>query len=327
MRSSHRRVTTAPFTRLWWHAALIAAGLALPACTRNGPIATELAAYRRVSGTVTRAESTAAVPRGRYLKQRVRLTSSTGLLATGWLFRPGVSAGCLPAVLLQDGREENSGVIERLPAEFGDIVVLSLDYPADMPYAIQLGDVVRRGDQLEHAAREIPALFLLGGAYLASRADVDTARIALAATSFAVPFATIAAAADARFANVALIYGGGDLPTVLAANLTVRPAALRRPLAWLAMQRFADLAPERFVGRIAPRPVIMVNGMDDPQMPRAAAERLYDAARQPKELIWMRTGHLMPTDSALIRTLVDTALARLPVLHGGASARCGLPVR
>lgn len=317
-----RRTIPPPLRRLAWVAASIAVGVALPGCTRNGPIATELAAYRRASGTVTRAESSAAVPRGRYLKQRIRLTSSTGLLAAGWLFRPDVNAGCLPAVLLQDGREENSGVIERLPADFGDIVVLSLDYPADMPYAIQLGDVVRRGDQLEQAARKIPAIFLLGGAYLASRGDVDTARIALAATSFAVPFATIAAAADARFANVALIYGGGDLPSILAANLTVRPAALRRPLAWMAMQRFAGLAPERFVGRIAPRPVIMVNGIDDPQMPRAAAERLYDAARQPKELIWMRTGHLMPTDSALIRTLVDTALARLPVLHGGASPGC-----
>jgi hypothetical protein len=44
-------------------------------------------------------------------------------------------------------------------------------------------------------------------------------------------------------------------------------------------------------------------------------QRLYDAARPPKSLIWLRTGHLAPTDSALIRALVDTALARLPVLH------------
>jgi hypothetical protein len=50
-------------------------------------------------------------------------------------------------------------------------------------------------------------------------------------------------------------------------------------------------------------------------------ESLYDAAREPKTLIWLRTGHLLPTDSVLIRALVDTALARLPILNHPAEAR------
>jgi fermentation-respiration switch protein FrsA (DUF1100 family) len=75
------------------------------------------------------------------------------------------------------------------------------------------------------------------------------------------------------------------------------------------------MSPERFIGRIAPRPIVMVNGIDDPQMPVKAVQRLYDAARPPKSLIWLRTGHLVPADSALIRALVDTGLARLPILH------------
>jgi len=81
------------------------------------------------------------------------------------------------------------------------------------------------------------------------------------------------------------------------------------------MHSFADFAPERFIGLVAPRPIVMVNGIDDPQMPVSAAEHLYDAAREPKTMIWLRTGHLMPTDSALIRSLIDTAFARLPVLR------------
>jgi hypothetical protein len=275
-------------------------------------------------GRLVAAETSAARPRGRYAAQTVRLRSSTGLVATGRLLRPtGVRAGCYPAVLLQDGREDDSAVIGRLPAEFGDVVVLALDYPPEMPRTMRLRDVVLHGNRLKDAGRKIPALFLLGASYLAQRADVDTTRIALAATSFAVPFATIAAAADQRFRNVALIYGAGDLPSVVAANLAVRPRALRRPAAWLATRPFIDFAPERFVGRIAPRPIVMVNGIDDPQMPVAAVRRLYNAARPPKALIWLRTGHLAPTDSALIRALVDTAFARLPVLHGvGDSEQC-----
>jgi fermentation-respiration switch protein FrsA (DUF1100 family) len=299
-------------------AGLLGAGLAL-SCARGAATPSELEAYRRLRGELAAAETSPAPPRGRYAAERVRLTSSTGLAATGRMLRPATS-GCYPAVLLQDGREENSDVIGRLPAEFGDVVVLALDYPAELPYAIRARDALLHGDRLGRAARQVPALFSLGAAYLAQRHDVDTARIALAATSFAVPFATIAAAADPRFRNVALVYGAGDLPSVLAANLAMRPRALRRPVAWIATRPFAAFAPERFVRHIAPRPIVMVNGVDDPQMPTEAVQKLYDAAREPKALIWLRTGHLMPTDSALIRSLVDTALARLPVLHAPARA-------
>jgi hypothetical protein len=284
------------------------------ACGRNIASRGEIEAYRRLAGTLVKAEKSATQTRGRHTLATVRLTSTTGIVATGQILAPASVNGAIPAVLLQDGREENSNVIGRLPAEFGNVVVLALDYPAEIPYEIQLRDVALHAGALEHAAHRIPAIFILGAQYLAGRRDVDTTRVALAATSFAVPFATIAAAADQRFRNVALVYGAGDLSRVLAANLAVSPV-LRRPVAWLATRPFADLGPERFAGAIAPRPLVMVNGVDDPQMPRPAVQKLYDAAGSPKTLIWLRTGHLEPTDSALIRSLVDTALARLPVLH------------
>lgn len=305
---------------------LLALGVA---CGSGGPpVSRELAAYRAKRGELTRFASTDAGARGRYRTERVRLESSTGLVATGMIYHPVSEAGCLAAVLLQDGREENSGVVGRLPADFGDVVVLSLDYPAELPYAIHLSDVVRHTSRLQRAAREIPGIFSLGAAYLARRPDVDSARIALVATSFAVPFAAIAAAMDTSFRNVALVYGAGDMPRVLAANLPDVPAPLRSAAAKFAMQPFSAFAPERFVGRIAPRPVVMINGVDDPQMPVAAVRQLYDAARSPKSLVWLRTGHLMPTDSVLIRVLMDSAFARLPVLHDSAAiSSCGGGVR
>jgi fermentation-respiration switch protein FrsA (DUF1100 family) len=298
----------------------------LVACGRPVASDAEIESYRERAGTLVRAETSASVPRGRYALSRLRLTSTTGLVATGRLLRPDTGR-CYPAVLLQNGREENSAVIGRLPAEFGDVVVLSLDYPDEMPMVIQLRDVVQRERQLQRAASEIPSTFLLGAAYLAQRSDVDSSRIALAATSFAVPFSTIAAAADERFREVALIYGAGELSQVLAANLALKPEFLRGPAAWLAMRPFAAFAPERFIGHIAPRPIIMVNGSDDPQMPVDAVQALYEAAKEPKAQVWMRTGHLMPTDSTLIRALVDTALARMTVLddsrrQAGATEGC-----
>lgn len=285
------------------------------ACGGEPVTLTELSAYRAERGELRSATTSDARSRGRYHAQRVRLESNTGLVATGWVYSPTTGGGCYPAALLENGREENSGVIGRLPPDFGDVVVLSLDYPDDLPYGIRLRDAWWHGDALRRTARQVPAMFSLGASYLSQRADVDSTRIALAATSFAVPFATIAAAIDPRFRNVALVYGAGDLSTVLAANLPDVPAPLRRSAAAVAMQKFEAFAPERFVSQIAPRPLVMINGADDAQIPASAVRRLYDAAREPKTLIWLKTGHLSPTDSGLIRSLIDTAFAHLPILR------------
>ena len=301
----------------------IALALSLAACARGPATDRELDDYRALRGELVHVELDASTPRGRYVTQRIRLTSSSGVVGRGILTRPATDGGCFAAALLEDGREENSGVSRRLPADFGDVVVLSLDYPDEIPYVIRLRDAALHGEVLERASRRVPAIFSLGAAYLAQRDDVDSTRIALAATSFAVPFAAIAAAMDERFRNVVFVYGAGDLPSVLAANLRDVPGLMRRPAAALAMQPFAAFAPERFVDRIAPRPLVMVNGVDDPQMPAEAVRRLYDSAHEPKSLVWLRTGHLMPTDSLLIRALIDTAFARLPVLRDTTSApRC-----
>jgi hypothetical protein len=260
--------------------------------------------------------------RGRYASYQVRL-SNGGVSATGRLLRPGreTSSRSYPAVLLQNGRELNSRAIDFLPADFGDVVVLSLDYPEEVPHELRVAEILLQSAELRRTLRRIAPTFSLGADYLASRGDTDSARLALVATSFAVPFAVHAAAADRRFVNVGLIYGAGEMADVLAANLTMRPRWLRSAAAWIAMRPYAEFSPERYVGRIAPRPIIMVNGIDDPQMPRSAVQALYDAARPPKDLIWLRTGHLMPDDTVLVRALVDTTLARLPVLKGAAVDR------
>jgi fermentation-respiration switch protein FrsA (DUF1100 family) len=196
-------------------------------------------------------------------------------------------------------------------------VVLSLDYPESVPYQFKPMTLLLENDQVRHELRQIPRLFSLGGAYLAQRRDVDSSRIAMVVTSFAVPFGVLAAAKDRRFRNVGLIYGAGDLGRVLEANLSIKSGLLRRLAVWLAGELYYEFEPTQYVGAIAPRPLIMVNGRDDPQMPVQAVRALYAAAREPKSLVWLTTGHLMPTDTALIRVLVDTTLARLPVLAGG----------
>jgi hypothetical protein len=300
-----------PVSRYWY--ALAAAAL-LTSCQAAG----EVQANPSVSG-----EAVYAQPRGRYDLYRVRLRAAQDT-ATGRLLRPRGVRGPFPAVLLNDGRELNSAALEYLPPEFGDVVVLSLDYPEDVPYEFKPLTLLLENDQVRRQLRRIPKLFSLGGAYLTQRSDVDSSRIAMVVTSFAVPFGVRAAAKDRRFRNVGLIYGAGDLGTVLEANLSLKPGLLRKMAVWLAGELYYEFEPTQYVAAIAPRPLIMVNGRDDPQMPIQAVRALYGAAREPKSLTWLTTGHLLPTDTALIRVLVDTTLARLPVLEG---VRTGRAVR
>jgi hypothetical protein len=285
---------------------LVATAALLSACQAAGDAQVNLS---------VRGEAVHAQARGRYDLYRVSLRGGEDT-ATGQLLRPRQVRGLLPAVLLNDGRELNSEALEYLPPEFGDIVVLSLDYPEEVPYEFKPMTLLLENDEVRRHLRRIPRLFSLGAAYLSQRTDVDTSRIAMVVTSFAVPFGVLAAAKDQRFRNVGLIYGAGDLGKVLEANLSIESGLLRSLAVWLAGELYYEFEPTQYVDDIAPRPLIMVNGRDDPQMPVEAVRALYAAAREPKTLIWLTTGHLMPTDTALIRILVDTTLARLPVLEG-----------
>jgi hypothetical protein len=53
----------------------------------------------------------------------------------------------------------------------------------------------------------------------------------------------------------------------------------------------APLDPNRYVAQISPRPVLMVNASHDETVSREATERLFAAARDPKQIEWYEAGH------------------------------------
>lgn len=77
-------------------------------------------------------------------------------------------------------------------------------------------------------------------------------------------------------------------------RLTRLPAYPLLPLALAWTRRLVQIDPETLrpvdiVGRIAPRPLLIVHGGDDAIVPPAHAQHLYDAARYPREL-WLVPG-------------------------------------
>jgi dienelactone hydrolase len=88
-------------------------------------------------------------------------------------------------------------------------------------------------------------------------------------------------------------YAGFSMGTLIGAPLCAVEPRLRAAALAIGGGGFgpADLDPVHFVGRIAPRPVLFVNALQDERFPRSSSEALYDAAGDPKELQWFDCGH------------------------------------
>ena len=91
----------------------------------------------------------------------------------------------------------------------------------------------------------------------------------------------------------------------------------RAPLRHLLARFFAaviashHLKPENWVGRISPRPVILINARHDEMLPQASIERLHRAAREPVEHIWMEGKHIKPYRRDIVSRLATDVLSRI----------------
>ena len=113
--------------------------------------------------------------------------------------------------------------------------------------------------------------------YLGARPEVDRGCLAVAGYSLGSFLAVQVAAADPSIRAVVLA-AGGDLPS-------------GTPLAAVA-RGIAD--PLRAVRKLGGRPLLMVHGKGDRTIRPDQAQRLFDAAGEPKELRWWSAGHILP---------------------------------
>ena len=56
--------------------------------------------------------------------------------------------------------------------------------------------------------------------------------------------------------------------------------------------------PVKSVRSLGGRPLLMLHGRSDRTIRPEQAERLYDAASQPKEIRWYDSGHVLPAQAA-----------------------------
>jgi fermentation-respiration switch protein FrsA (DUF1100 family) len=127
--------------------------------------------------------------------------------------------------------------------------------------------------------------------YLLERDDVDPARIIVIGGSLGAFFVPAHAAIDERPAAAVMIYGAGDIESLLASSNEI-PRLFAKPAAWLGAVLLSPVEPLKYAGDIAPRPLLMISGTQDPRIPERCSRILHDAAGEPKTVKWIDAGHI-----------------------------------
>jgi cephalosporin-C deacetylase-like acetyl esterase len=128
--------------------------------------------------------------------------------------------------------------------------------------------------------------------YLESRPDCKQGGVGYIGISFGGILGSLLAGADSRVQAPALIAAGGNWRILLKGTDLVLPGVEDQPARFdAALQALAPLDPDRWVPRISPRPVLMINGRHDHTVVPPAAMALHAAAGQPKKVVWYAGGH------------------------------------
>ncbi|RIL06752.1 MAG: hypothetical protein DCC71_05630 [Proteobacteria bacterium] len=209
--------------------------------------------------------------------------TSRGDRVPGVLLSPADAAGPVPLVLMQHGAGGSKDAVYlgpvRNPWVRRGVAVASIDFPL---HGERLS--AKLTDQLlatfATPARPHPDTVALFGEF-ATQAVTDLSR-ALDALA-AVPDLDAERTAYVAF-SLGAILGSLYIPydaRIRAAVLAVGGAGIGPP----------TLDPTAHIGAFAPRPLLFVNAARDERIPRAAAEALHAAARDPKEVAWFDAGH------------------------------------
>ena len=116
--------------------------------------------------------------------------------------------------------------------------------------------------------------------WLGKQDTIDPRRVSVAGYSLG-SYVALHTAATNPGVRAVIVAAGGDLP--------ITP--------WTNMARLiAD--PLKSARSLKGRPLLMLHGKSDRTIPADRAQRLFDAANEPKELRWYNTGHILPAASA-----------------------------
>lgn len=155
------------------------------------------------------------------------------------------------------------------------------------------GIAARDATQLEAMLRETVVDLRRGIDVLARRPECGRGRIGYVGYSMGGMIGALLAGVDRRVQASALVLTGGDWQVHFASGADVfLPGVLEDASRLANAHALLDpLDPVTWVGRVSPRPVLVVASQNDEILVPAMADALYGAARDPRTLVWVDGGH------------------------------------
>jgi len=251
-------------------------------------------------------------------RQWVTLKSDNGFTAVCGMLVPRSTSEKpqtrYPAIIVLGGKATGKHAVD-YALGIRNVIFVAPDYPYEPRESYTLWNFIQDLPEIRQALLDMVPAVMVVHDYLMSRIDVDTNRIILLGYSFGAPFVPVVITNERRPAVAAMVYGGGDLHSLIRHNVRRYESPLVSELVGLtAAVLLRPLEPMRYVGSIAPTPLLMVNGTEDEQVPRENAELLFSAAREPKQIVWIESHHVNPRNVELTRRIIDTLRVRLTAM-------------
>ncbi|MGD8643433.1 MAG: hypothetical protein PVI15_04035 [Chromatiales bacterium] len=229
-----------------------------------------------------------------------------------------------PLAVMMVGNETGEAAATMLPETEG-LTIAALGYPFEVIPHRNMFAFTASLPQIQRGILDTPSAVLLALDYLLSRDDLTPEWTELVGISFGAFLVSVPGALDTRVDRVWLVHGSADAAAVLEYGLEDRVAWpwLRRGFADFLAQVAGNghFSPESWVGRISPRPVIVVSALEDRALPPAAVAALHEAARPPREVIWTEGDHVHPKRPETVENLARLVLDKVKeAVRGGSGA-------
>ncbi len=211
-----------------------------------------------------------------------------------------------PAIVLMGGKATGKYAVD-YALDIRNVIIIAPDYPYEPKENYTITEFLIDVPEIRRALLDmVPSVMLLSD-YLFQRSDVDTTKLVLLGYSFGAPFVPCIIAHDRRAAVGAMVYGAGELRTLIRHNVNrYEGKAISEFVGVLGGLLLRPLEPMRYIEQVSPIPLIMINGTEDEQIPGENVEILYAKAKEPKKIVWLESRHVNPNNPELTRKIIET---------------------